>query len=134
MILITHDLGVIAETADEVIVMYAGKVVEQGPVRELFANPMHPYTRGLLSSIPSFNPGGHVANRNEQGKKPRLDTIQGIVPNLLELPTGCRFQTRCPFASDECRNAEPNLRAISHEHLISCFKDLEPFDKKKVSV
>jgi oligopeptide/dipeptide ABC transporter ATP-binding protein len=73
---------------------------------------MHPYTRGLLSSIPSFNPGGHVANRNEQGKKPRLDTIQGIVPNLLELPTGCRFQTRCPFASDECRNAEPNLRAI----------------------
>ncbi|MBI3555153.1 MAG: ABC transporter ATP-binding protein [Deltaproteobacteria bacterium] len=86
LILITHDLGVIAETADEVLVMYAGKVVEQGPVAEIFANPRHPYTRGLLSSIPSFS---HVASKKE--KKKRLETIPGIVPALTELPKASRW-------------------------------------------
>jgi peptide/nickel transport system ATP-binding protein/oligopeptide transport system ATP-binding protein len=125
LMLITHDLGVIAETADEVLVMYAGKVVEQGPVREIFASPKHPYTRGLLTSIPTFtnDPSGRE-------KKKRLDTIPGIVPSLVNLPKGCRFQTRCPHVMDVCRGAEPRLRApgkqeASGDHLIACYKDLD---------
>lgn len=126
MMLITHDLGVIAETADDVIVMYAGKVVEQGPVKEIFSNPKHPYTRGLLSSIPTF-----VASSLNEGKvRPRLETIPGIVPSLLELPKGCRFQTRCPFATEECKAAEPELRSIGPSHDIACIKDLEKFVRK----
>lgn len=126
MMLITHDLGVIAETADDVIVMYAGKVVEQGPVKEIFSNPKHPYTRGLLSSIPTF-----VATSLNEGKvRPRLETIPGIVPSLLELPKGCRFQTRCPFATEECKAAEPALRSIGPSHDIACIKDLEKFVRK----
>ncbi len=119
LILITHDLGVIAETADEVLVMYAGKVVEQAPVAELFANPKHPYTRGLLSSIPKFS-----TDPMKREKKKRLETIPGIVPALTELPKGCRFQTRCPHVMDECRVKEPQLRTVGPEHGIACFKDL----------
>ena len=92
LILITHDLGVVAEMADEVVVMYAGRVVEQGPVHEIFANPKMPYTRGLLNRIPTLtkDPTGKI-------KKKRLETIPGIVPNLLHLPQGCRFQERCTY-------------------------------------
>ena len=123
LMLITHDLGVIAEVADEVIVMYAGRVVEQGPVREIFGNPKHPYTRGLLNSIPTMNhdPSGKL-------KKTRLETIPGIVPNLLHLPKGCRFQERCTFVVDACRAAEPSLRAIpaptGGSHSIRCLRDI----------
>lgn len=123
LILITHDLGVVAEMADEVVVMYAGRVVEQGGVREIFAHPKMPYTRGLLNSIPTLSkdPTGKV-------KKKRLETIPGIVPNLLQLPKGCRFQERCTFASSECREKEPDLRVISSEgilpHSIRCVKDI----------
>jgi oligopeptide/dipeptide ABC transporter ATP-binding protein len=107
IMLITHDLGVVAEMAHEVVVMYAGKVVERAPVNELFASPKHPYTQGLLNSIPvlSRDPSGKI-------KKSRLEPIPGIVPNLLDLPVGCRFQERCKYVTDECKVAEPPLRKI----------------------
>jgi oligopeptide/dipeptide ABC transporter ATP-binding protein len=127
MILITHDLGVVAEVADEVIVMYAGRVAEQGTVREIFANPKHPYTKGLLNSIPTLNkdPTGKL-------KKKRLETIPGIVPSLLELPQGCRFQDRCAYVIDACRGKEPDLRQIQSvteansemPHAIRCVRDI----------
>jgi peptide/nickel transport system ATP-binding protein/oligopeptide transport system ATP-binding protein len=105
LILITHDLGVVAEVADDVVVMYAGQVAEQGSVREIFKSPRHPYTRGLLNSIPTLSkdPTGKV-------KRERLETIPGIVPNLLHLPRGCRFQERCVHVVDSCRQEEPVLR------------------------
>ncbi|MEW6057171.1 MAG: ABC transporter ATP-binding protein [Bdellovibrionota bacterium] len=118
LILITHDLGIIAETADEVLVMYAGKVVEQGQVKEIFRNAKHPYTRGLMKSIPTFD----LTQKHE--KKRRLETIPGIVPSLSELPKGCRFQSRCPYVMDVCRGAEPELREVGPEHRIACYKDL----------
>lgn len=123
MILITHDLGVVAEVCDEVIVMYAGKVAEQGSVEEIFKNPKHPYTRGLLNSIPTLkkDPTGKV-------KKTRLETIPGIVPSLLDLPKGCRFQSRCTYVIDACRQAEPELRVIKNDdrlpHAIRCIRDI----------
>lgn len=123
IILITHDLGVVAETADEVVVMYAGRVAEQGTVKEIFSNPKHPYTRGLLNSIPTLSkdPTGKV-------KKKRLETIPGIVPNLLHLPKGCRFQERCTYVQDICREREPDLRTIVDDarlpHAIRCVRDI----------
>jgi oligopeptide/dipeptide ABC transporter ATP-binding protein len=127
LILITHDLGVVAEVADEVMVMYAGRVVEHGSVREIFGNPKMPYTRGLLNSIPTLSkdPTGKV-------KKNRLETIPGIVPNLLHLPQGCRFQERCSFVTAECRGKEPDLRQIAARageagtlpHSIRCVRDI----------
>jgi oligopeptide/dipeptide ABC transporter ATP-binding protein len=125
LILITHDLGVVAEVADEVVVMYAGRVVEQGSVKEIFGNPRMPYTRGLLNSIPTLgkDPTGKV-------KKKRLETIPGIVPSLLQLPQGCRFQDRCSFAIDACRGKEPELRAVAAAaesglpHSIRCVRDI----------
>jgi len=117
IILITHDLGVIAEMADDVVVMYAGRVVEQGTVQEIFDNPKHPYTSGLLSSIPKLNQ-----------RSDRLSTIPGIVPNLLHLPQGCRFQDRCKYVESVCKGVEPDLRVIkNHEvldHKIRCVKDI----------
>ena len=123
LILITHDLGVIAEVADEVIVMYAGRVVEHAPVREIFRHPKHPYTKGLLGSIPTLNkdPTGKI-------KKKRLEAIPGIVPNLLHLPQGCRFQERCSYVQDLCRAQEPDLRNYAenneNSHLIRCVRDI----------
>jgi oligopeptide/dipeptide ABC transporter ATP-binding protein len=127
LILITHDLGVVAEVADEVMVMYAGRVVEQGSVREIFGNPKMPYTRGLLNSIPTLSkdPTGKV-------KKNRLETIPGIVPNLLYLPQGCRFQDRCSYVEAACRGKEPELRQIPARvgetgtlpHSIRCVRDI----------
>ncbi|MBS1960373.1 MAG: ABC transporter ATP-binding protein [Bdellovibrionales bacterium] len=115
IMLITHDLGVVAEMAHEVVVMYAGKVVERAPVNEIFAKPMHPYTQGLLNSIP-------VLNRDPTGKvkKSRLEPIPGIVPSLLDLPKGCRFQERCKFVQEGCKGVEPELRRISDERLVRC--------------
>ena len=100
IILITHDLGVIAQTCDRVIVMYAGQIVEQAPVRQLFHAPRHPYTRALLQSLPKTDPSQH-------GK--RLPTIEGIVPSLFELPDGCRFEQRCPRSQEQCRDKQPDL-------------------------
>jgi peptide/nickel transport system ATP-binding protein/oligopeptide transport system ATP-binding protein len=98
--LITHDLGVVAQVCDRVMVMYAGRVIESGPVRDIFHRPQHPYTQALLLSIPK-------AGRKERGK--RLATIPGIVPSLTELPVGCRFQDRCRYKEQRCVDVEPTL-------------------------
>ena len=110
VLFITHDLGVVAEIADEVVVMYASRVVEKAPAGELFANPLHPYTRGLFSSLPSL--GG-----SDNG---RLKTIEGSVPDPLAFPTGCKFWPRCELAVDGCREVEPVLRTLVADHSAAC--------------
>ena len=111
ILLITHDLGVVAEMADHVAVMYAGKVVEYAPVEELFLNPKHPYTVGLFESLPRL-----------KSKKERLEVIPGNVPNPLEFPSGCKFAPRCRYATERCRREEPQLQAINPEHTVSCLR------------
>ena len=110
IIFITHDLGVVAEICDEVVVMYAGRVAEQADILELFDNPLHPYTQGLMSSMPSLS----------LQPKTELETIQGTVPSLNEMPQGCRFSTRCKFKQDECDLVVPELTQISPLHNVSC--------------
>jgi peptide/nickel transport system ATP-binding protein len=112
VMLITHAMGVVAETCQRVVVMYAGKVVEEAPVGELFAKPLHPYTQGLIRSIPRLD----LAATHKQ----RLETIAGTVPFLLEPPEGCRFAPRCKFAREECTLATPPLREISPGHKVAC--------------
>ena len=111
MVLVTHDLGLIAERAHEVAVMYAGRIVEQAETRELFADPRHPYTRGLMASIP--RPG--------ESRRARLATIRGTVPRLSDLPPGCAFQPRCDIRSDQCA-AEPGLVEVRPGHKVRCWK------------
>ena len=111
VMLITHAMGVVAETAQRVAVMYAGKVVEEAPVAELFSWPRHPYTRGLIRSIPRID---------RAGRKERLAAIAGIVPSLLEPPPGCRFAARCEFAMPVCTAATPPLRRIASDHEVAC--------------
>lgn len=115
LLLITHDLGVVAETADRVAVMYAGKIVEEAPVRELFKAPRHPYTEGLLRAVPRLHEAG-------QGRKTRLETIEGVVPNPLALPSGCRFAPRCPHAQDKCRSGEIPLIEVGSAHASRCIR------------
>ncbi|PKL95902.1 MAG: peptide ABC transporter ATP-binding protein [Gammaproteobacteria bacterium HGW-Gammaproteobacteria-8] len=110
VLLITHDLGVVAETCDEVLVMYAGRVVEQAPVDALFAKPRHRYTEGLLASIPRIRP-----DRLE-----RLPVISGTVPELAAMPAGCRFAARCAHAREDCRERSPELRALGQSR-VACF-------------
>ena len=112
IVLITHDLGVVAQVCDRVIVMYAGRVVEEAPVHELFHDPKHPYTKALLDSIPR-------SGRKEHGK--RLPTIRGIVPSLANLPEGCRFHERCAYRQDRCVAAEPELEARGDRRRVRCF-------------
>jgi peptide/nickel transport system ATP-binding protein len=112
VMLITHAMGVVAETAQRVVVMYAGKVVEEAPVGELFANPRHPYTQGLIRSIPRIDTAAL--------RKPRLEAIAGVVPNLLDPPPGCRFAPRCRYASAVCVEAVPPLREIAPGHKVAC--------------
>ncbi|GAC1351660.1 MAG: ABC transporter ATP-binding protein [Polyangiales bacterium] len=107
VMLITHDLGVVAEFAESVVVMYAGRVVEQGAVEAVFRKPRHPYTRGLLRSLPPLGTGADRAARPR-----RLQVIEGIVPDLRDLPVGCRFQDRCPDVIEVCREVEPALLPI----------------------
>ncbi|MBI6780886.1 ABC transporter ATP-binding protein [Pseudomonas syringae] len=111
MILITHDLGVVAEVADEVMVMYAGRVVESGPVKTLFDDPQHPYTIGLMGSMPSIGP-----------REGRLATINGRVPTPAEMPGGCRFAGRCPFVIQQCRDERPPLLELSPGHFAACIR------------
>jgi len=125
LLLITHDLGVVAETCDEVVVLYAGQVVEQASVRTLFAAPRHPYTVGLLRSIPAFDP---QATGEPDGPPKRLVEIPGVVPRLSELPIGCRFAARCDRARDRCRAELPPLVPASQlvpgddpARLVRCF-------------
>jgi len=112
VILITHDLGVIAETCDDVLVMYAGRVAEQAPVEALFRRPAHPYTRGLLASMP----------RLTTPRKSRLPVIEGMVPSLRDLPPGCRFANRCPHAEPRCAAGSPALEPVAAGHAVSCFR------------
>ncbi len=111
MIFITHDLGIIADICDDVVVMYAGTVVESAPVNELFENPRHPYTCGLLESVP----------RLETQRKMLLPIIRGIVPELNNLPPGCRFQNRCPIAIPICESALPALTSVGNQHEARCY-------------
>ena len=110
IMLITHDLGVVSETCDRVIVMYTGHVVEEASAAEIFSNPLHPYTLGLLKSIPKITP-----------QKERLSVIEGAVPNPTQMPTGCTFSPRCELVKDICRNEKPRLRQISKGHFIRCW-------------
>src|SRR4051812_34069958 len=112
IMLITHAMGVVAETAQRVVVMYAGKVIEEAPVDALFANPRHPYTQGLIRSIPRIDTAA--------GRKARLEAIPGVVPSLLNPPPGCRFAARCRYAMPQCRDAMPPLRDIGGGHKVAC--------------
>ncbi len=111
VIFITHDLGVIAEICEDVVVMYAGKVAETATAIDLFKDPKHPYTQGLLASIP----------RLETPRKTKLNIIEGMVPSLYELPSGCRFRNRCPHAMEICATAAPPLKKIARDHFASCY-------------
>jgi oligopeptide/dipeptide ABC transporter ATP-binding protein len=113
ILLITHDLGVVAEVADRVAVMYTGKIVEESPVRELFARPRHPYTEGLLRSVPKLT-AGQVA------KAHRLETIEGVVPNPVHLPRGCHFAPRCPYRMPRCTEEEIPLYALHSNVSVRC--------------
>ena len=119
VILITHDLGVVAEVADEVVVMYAGRVVERAPVQQLFDHPQHPYTVGLLGSIPRLD--------LERG---RLASIEGQVPSPLRRPAGCKFADRCPFVIDKCRAEDPPLRDVGAQHQSACWR--APLDPEQL--
>ena len=111
IVMITHDLGVIAETADQVAVMYAGQIVEYAETQALFTRPRHPYTRGLLRSIPRLD-----------AEQERLDIIPGVVPDARVFPQGCRFAPRCPLADDHCRAEVPPLEEVEAGHWASCWK------------
>jgi peptide/nickel transport system ATP-binding protein len=111
IMLITHDLGVIAELADDVLVMYAGKVIERCAVPRLFAEPQHPYTVGLLGSIPRLDL-----------EQERLSAIEGFVPDAAAMPEGCRFHPRCPFSVDKCRREEPRLQQVADGHFTACWR------------
>jgi oligopeptide/dipeptide ABC transporter ATP-binding protein len=116
IILITHDMGVVAENADRVVVMYAGRKVEEASAETLFEAPGHPYTRGLLGSIPNLDAAAHGA-----ATRARLSEIKGMVPSLHDLPQGCTFAPRCAFATDRCRAAYPPLAEHRAGHLIACW-------------
>jgi len=118
LILITHDLGVVAQTAQRVIVMYAGKKVEEACVETLFASPRHPYTRGLMASIPKLP--SHDANGEA-----RLVEIPGMVPSLTRLPEGCAFAPRCGLALPRCREQYPPLERFGTDHLAACWRAAE---------
>lgn len=112
VILITHDLGVIAETCSSVVVMYGGKVAETGTVFDIFDKPTHPYTKGLLASIP----------RLEDERKSTLDTIVGMVPSLHDMPKGCRFENRCPHAEQVCKDKAPESETVAEGHEVACHR------------
>lgn len=111
ILIITHDLGVVAEVADRVVVMYAGEIVEEATVFELFENPKHPYTRGLLASMPKIH-----------STEDDLNSIDGVVPNPTNMPEGCKFNPRCPLADNECVMNHPELEYVSDSHAKRCFK------------
>jgi peptide/nickel transport system ATP-binding protein len=119
MVLITHDLGLVAESCDRVLVMYGGNKVEEATADALFAAPAHPYTRGLLNSIPHLALGNSAIRRS--GRRRRLREISGMVPALDMLPSGCPYAPRCPLASEQCRTAMPPLLAYAPDHLAACW-------------
>jgi len=111
ILFITHNLGVIAKMADDVVVMYLGRIVEGGPVREIFHDPRHPYTRGLMHSIPSL----------ATTRKDRLIPIEGVVPDPSEMPQGCGFGPRCPHAMEICSEKIPALTEVAPGHIVACW-------------
>ncbi len=111
MILITHDLGVVAETCDKVAVMYAGEIVEYGSLRDVFKSTAHPYTEGLFNSLPSLTEDVH-----------RLKPIAGLMPDPTDLPEGCRFHPRCPYATEACREQAPAVRELTPGHIVKCHR------------
>jgi oligopeptide/dipeptide ABC transporter ATP-binding protein len=117
IVLITHDLGVVAETASRVIVMYAGQIMEEAPVRDLFKDPRHPYTRGLLGSVPVIG----------RGKRPsrRLQEIPGMVPSPLQMPAGCRFNPRCPQVAPRCCHEAPPIVPLGEHRRVSCWLEAD---------
>ena len=117
IILITHDLGVVAQMCDRVNVMYCGQIVESAPVNELFHDPRHKYTQGLLHSVPRLDQ-----------EADKLDVIQGSVPSIVMLPTGCRFHPRCPYATEKCRTAAPEMVQVGEEHFAACHYALKEAD------
>ncbi|MDJ1138211.1 ABC transporter ATP-binding protein [Streptomyces iconiensis] len=119
LILITHDLGVVADVADKIAVMYAGRIVETAPVKDLYRAPAHPYTRGLLDSIPRLDQKGH-----------QLSAIKGMPPSLLEIPPGCAFNPRCPMARPVCRTDEPPLYEVDDDRASACHFWKEMFDAR----
>jgi len=110
MILITHNLGIVAEVADRVYVMYAGKIVEEGETEQIFYNPQHPYTKLLLRAVP-----------DPTKKIEKLESIPGVIPSLINPPPGCRFTDRCPYAMDKCRREEPPLIEVEPGHKATCW-------------
>jgi oligopeptide/dipeptide ABC transporter ATP-binding protein len=121
ILLITHDLGVVAEMADRVVVMYAGQVVEEGAVADLFSMPQHPYTVGLLGAVSSLDE-----------RRARLPAIEGVVPAATDMPAGCRFAPRCPFADERCRREAPALATFGKDHRSRCWK--APLDRLAASL
>ena len=111
LIVITHNLGVVARYADRVNIMYAGKIIERGTAQEIYRNPRHPYTLGLLNSVP----------RLDLPRKEKLDPIEGQPPDLTNLPPGCSFRERCRYAIDKCAEDEPALDTVNDGHLSACF-------------
>ena len=111
MLLITHDLGVVAETCDKVAIMYAGEIVEHGSLEDIFEHTAHPYTEGLFGSLPSLDSDVH-----------RLKPIQGLMPDPANLPAGCKFHPRCPYATERCQREEPLLREVAPGHLCRCHR------------
>ncbi len=112
---ITHDLAVVAETCERVLVMYAGKIVEEAPIRDIFHCPLHPYTRGLIDSIPKMGQNGNGP----------LKTISGVVPDIFNLPKGCRFRDRCFRAEAKCSEENPELVQVSDSRRVACFSPLD---------
>lgn len=114
VIMITHDLGVVAEMIDQVVVMYAGQVVETGDVHEIFETPSHPYTKALIEAVPK------LGSRTKSGQRSRLAEIPGTVPNLLTMPEGCAFAERCAYAQPKCHQQEPDLSTIAERRSVRC--------------
>ena len=119
VVMITHDLSVVAEVSDRVVVMYAGRQVEIAEVNELFSNPQHPYTVGLMKAVPSID-----AIASATGAPERLTEIPGVVPALAALPRGCAFADRCPRALDKCRTAKPELEEKRPRHWAACWNEV----------
>jgi len=117
ILIITHNLAVVAEMAETIAIAYAGKIVENASAREIFKSPRHPYTYGLLQSIPKFT---------ERRTNELLPAIEGMVPSPYHMPNGCRFNPRCPFATEKCRAEEPELVELTPGHLVRCFHPIEP--------
>ncbi|MDB5522289.1 MAG: oligopeptide transporter ATP-binding protein [Rhizobium sp.] len=121
IMLITHDLGVVAEMAQRVVVMYAGKVIEEADTVSIFRQPLHPYTEGLLQSVPRMD-----------STREHLHMIEGVVPNPLKLPVGCRFSPRCPYAFDKCRQSQPELQRVAEGRYVACFLGAERLAKGEI--